>query len=122
MVYVGNDGTHNFGYDCCMPREIKIDGLYVDDSNHPKGYEGLYFFSNPRGGDPADSPFPYARCRKLTVRGLTTASGKAPRVSSNAEVEKSVVLVGEPPSTDLRITEEQLQQYREAQVKAALSR
>lgn len=103
MFYVGNDGTHNFGYDCCMPREITIDGLYVDDSNHPDGYEGLSFFSNPRGGAPADSPFPYARCRKLTVKGLTTASGKASRVSSNAEVEKSVVLVKEPPSPDLRI-------------------
>lgn len=101
--YVGNDGTHNFGYDCCMPREITIDGLTVDDSNHPEGYEGLYFFSNPRGGAPADSPFPYARCRKLTVKGLTTASGKASRVSSNAEVEKSVVFVKEPPSPDLRI-------------------
>jgi len=86
-----------------MPRGITIDGLYVDDSNHPEGCEGLYFFSNPRGGAPADSPFPYARCRELTVRGLTTASGKAPRVSSNAEVEKSVVLVEELPSPDLRI-------------------
>ncbi|MBM4088530.1 MAG: hypothetical protein FJ276_03760 [Planctomycetes bacterium] len=103
MFYVGNDGAHDFGYDCSMPREITIDGLYVDDSNHTEGYEGLYFFSNPRGGDPADSPFPYARCEKLTVRGLTTASGKTPRVCSNAEVAKSVVLVKEPPSPGLRI-------------------
>ena len=103
MFSVGNDGTHNFGYDCHMPREITIDGLYVDDSNHPADYAGLYFLSNPRGGAPADSPFPYTRCRKLTVRGLTTASGKPPRVCANAEVEKSVVLVEEPPAPDLRI-------------------
>ena len=103
MFYVGNDGTHDFGYDCFMPREITIDGLYVDDSNHPTGYEGMNLFSNPGGRDPADSPFPYTRCRKVTVRGLTTASGKTPRISSNAHVEKSVVLIEEPPTADTRI-------------------
>jgi len=100
---VGNDGTHDFGYDCYMPREITIDGLYVDDSNHPKDYTGLVFLSNPGGNDPADSAFPYTRCRKLTVRGLTTASGKKPRVSSNAQVANSVVLVEQPPSSPPKI-------------------
>ncbi len=83
-----------------MPREITIDGLHVDDSNHPEDYQGMYFFSDPDAGydgakniKPADRPYPYALCRKLTVRGLTTASGMKPRVSPNAEVEKSVVLV-----------------------------
>ena len=103
MFHVGNDGTHDFGYDCYMPREITIDGLYVDDSNHPKDCQGLFFFSNPGGSDPTDSAFPYTRCKKLTVRGLTTASEKKPRVSPNAQVEKSVVLVEQPPSSDLRI-------------------
>jgi hypothetical protein len=103
MFRVGNDGTHDFGYDCHMPREITIDGLYVDDSNHPEGYQGMFFFSNPGGGDPADSPFPYGRCQKLTVRGLTTASGKKPRVSPNAEVESRVAVVEEPTSSELRI-------------------
>jgi hypothetical protein len=63
----------------------------------------MYFFSNPGGSDPAKSPFPYARCQKLTVRGLTTASGKKPRVSPNTDVENSLVVVEEPPSSDLRI-------------------
>lgn len=103
MFSVSNDGTHDFGYACYMPREITIDGLYVDDSNHPSDYPGMFFFSNPGGRDPTDSAFPYARCQKLTVRGLTTASGKKPRVSPNAQVEKSVALVEEPPSSDLRI-------------------
>jgi hypothetical protein len=103
MFSVRNDGTHDFGYSCFMPREIKIDGLHVDDSNHPEGYRGLYLFSNPGGTDPADSPFPYARCQKVTVRGLTTASGKKPRISSNAQLAKTVVLVEKPPSPDLQI-------------------
>jgi hypothetical protein len=100
MISTRNDGTHDFGYPCFMPREIRIDGLFVDDSNHPENYQGMYFFSDPdagydRGKDikPADRPFPYARCEKLRVRGLTTASGKKPRVSPNAQIEKSIVLI-----------------------------
>ena len=103
MFYVGNDGEHDFGYPCFMPRRIIIEGLYVDDSNHPEGYQGLYFLSNPGDSDPADSPFPYARCQKITVRGLTTASGKKPRISPNAEVEKSVVLMEDAAPADSRI-------------------
>lgn len=95
MFSVRNDGKHDFGYPCSMPREITIDGLYVDDSNHPEHYQGMYLFTDP-GGDPADSPFPYARCEKVKIQGLTTASGKTPRISPNAQVEKSVVVVNEP--------------------------
>jgi len=96
MFAVRNDGEHDFGYPCFMPREITIDGLYVDDSNHPEDYEGMYLFCDPGGGDPANSPFPYARCQKVKIVGLTTASGKTPRVSPNAQVEKSVVVIEEP--------------------------
>jgi len=103
VFHVGNDGRHDFGYPCFMPRKITIDGLHVDDSNHPEGYRGMYLFSNPGGRDPADSPFPYRRCQKVTVRGLTTASGEKPRVSPNAQVEKSVVLIEEPSSSAPRI-------------------
>ena len=53
---------HDFGYPCFMPREVTIDGLYVDDSNHPEGYQGMVLFSDPDGGKdikPEDRPFPY---------------------------------------------------------------
>ena len=95
MIYTRNDGLHDFGYTCFMPREITIDGLFVDDSNHPKGYQGMYFFSDPDGGKhiKQDRPFPYTLCQKLRVRGLTTASGKKPRISPNAQIEKSTVLI-----------------------------
>ena len=92
MFGVRNDGQHDYGYPCTMPWEITIDGLEVDDSNHPKGYEGLYLFTDPGGGDPADAPFPYARCQRVKIRGLTTASGKGFRVSRSAEVAGGVVV------------------------------
>ncbi|RME55450.1 MAG: hypothetical protein D6790_15995 [Caldilineae bacterium] len=92
---------HDFGYPCSMPREILVDGLFVDDSNHPDGYTGLYFFTDPDqagagGGElpPAEQrPFPYKPCRKLTVRGLVTASGKPPQLSPNSELQGATALV-----------------------------
>ena len=96
MIYTRNDGMHDFGYRCFMPRKITIEGLFVDDSNHPKDYQGLYFFSDPDGGKDmkqAKRPFPYERCQMLRVRGLRTASGKRPRVSPSVHIEKSVVFI-----------------------------
>ena len=96
MIGMSNDGMHDFGYPCFMPRRITIDGLFVDDSNHPKDYGGLYFFSDPDGGKDfknAKRPFPYQPCQTLHVRRLTTASGKPPRISPNAELARSVTLV-----------------------------
>jgi hypothetical protein len=103
LFNVRNDGMHDFGYPCSMPRAITIDGLLVDDANHPEGYDGLYFFTDPdamsAGDGPmplaAERPFPYAWCREVTVRGLTTASGKKPRLSPNAEMERHTVVVEE---------------------------
>lgn len=98
MIGTHNDGTHDYGYDCSMPREITFDGVHVDDSNHPENYQGMYILGDPGGGDPANSPFPYARCEKVIIRGLTTASGMEPRISPNAQLEQNVILVEEESS------------------------
>ena len=103
MIGANNDGTHDFGYPCFMPREIIVDGLFVDDSNHPEDYQGMYLLADPDGAGEgrealppaAERPFPYEPCRTVRVRGLTTASGKAPRLSPNADVERRTVLVEE---------------------------
>ena len=92
---MSNDGTHDFGYPCSMPREIRIDGLFVDDAKHPADYEGLTFFTDPLGGPKPDRPYPYALTKTLYVRGLKTASGKPPRVCANPEVAKAITVVAE---------------------------
>ena len=102
MIHVHNDGTHDFGYPCSMPTELTVDGLFIDDTNHPEGYEGMCLFSDPDGprrdgeGLPPTTgrPFPYKLCRNVTLRGLTTASGRKPRVSPNAEIEQRTTVVG----------------------------
>lgn len=95
LFNMSNDGTHDFGYPCSMPREIRIDGLTVDDAKHPADYEGLTFFSDPLGGPKKERPYPYALTKTLRVRGLKTASGKAPRVCANPEVAKAIAVVTE---------------------------
>lgn len=98
VIGVTNDGMHDFGYPCSMPQEITIDGLFVDDSNHPEDYEGLYLFTDPdawHGEDedrelPAERPYPYEISERVTIRGLTTATGKRPQISPNAELAEAL--------------------------------
>ncbi len=88
VIGLNNDGTHDFGYRCSMPRQITIDGLYIDDANTPDGYEGPYLLADPDANTddvlPANRPFPYAPCERISLRGLETSSGKRPRLSSNS--------------------------------------
>jgi len=94
-----NDGTHDFGYPCSMPRELRIDGLVVDDGNHPDDYAGMYFLADPDGGAdglPSDRPFPYAPCERITVRGLTATSGMKPRISPSTALSQSVAVEEAP--------------------------
>ncbi len=92
LFNMSNDGTHDFGFPCSMPREIRIDGLFVDDSKHPSDYDGLTFFTDPLGGPKKERPYPYALTKTLTVRGLKTASGKPPRICANPEVTKAIAV------------------------------
>jgi hypothetical protein len=92
MISMHNDGTHNFGYTCFMPREVTIEGLHVDDSKHPGNYEGMFLFSDPGGKPGVDAPFPYEIAERVTIRGLTTASGKRPRVSPCARIAQRVTV------------------------------
>jgi len=108
VIGVHNDGMHDFGYPCSMPRTVTIDGLTVDDSATPEGYEGLVLFSDPDdlpGGlrlsdgpvaPDAERPYPYARTETLTVRGLTTASGLPWRLSPNAALAAHIEVHEEP--------------------------
>jgi hypothetical protein len=92
MFGMQNDGTHDFGYPCRMPRTIRIEGLSIDDSalKAKGGAQGVALFADPAGKPVAKRPFPYRLTEKLVVRDLKTASGKAPRVSDNAEIAKAI--------------------------------
>jgi hypothetical protein len=101
MIGVRNDGMHDFGYSCSMPREITIDELFVDDTNHPENYQGMYFFTDPESmhadnealPPAAERPFPYKHCQKVRVRELITASGKPPQISPNVTMQQGIDVV-----------------------------
>ncbi len=79
-------GQHDFGYTCYMPERITIENLHIDDSNHPQDYQGPAIFAdfNPQMTDDSyQEKFPYVITREVILRKVTTASGKALRLSDN---------------------------------------
>jgi len=96
LLQIDNDSTHDFGYRCFMPATITIDGLFVDDSNVPSNYQGMYLLGDPdRGRETPDSkrPFPYTLTKEIEIRDLNTASGKEPIVSANKRLNANVTVV-----------------------------
>jgi len=81
-----NSGQHNFGYTCYMPRRIIIENLRIDDSNHPDNYQGPAIFANfnPKMIDSTyQETYPFVKTKEVILKNITTASGKALRVSDN---------------------------------------
>lgn len=82
-----------------MPRVIRIDGLFVDDSNNSEKHRGVIIFSDPSGASNKDLPFPYRLTERLEVNDLKTASGLAARVCDNADVVKAITVVSKNRSS-----------------------
>lgn len=86
-------GQHDFGYTCYMPERIIIENLRIDDSNHPENYQGPAIFSNfnPDMKDVTyKEEFPNVITKEVTLNNVTTASGKALRVSANPYMFRNV--------------------------------
>ena len=94
-----NSGQHDFGYTCYMPERITIENLRIEDSRHPDNYQGPAIFANfnPEMTDNSyPEKFPYVKTKEVILRNVTTASGKALRVSDNPVMFKDVkVSVGQ---------------------------
>ena len=79
-------GQHDFGYTCYMPERITIENLRIDDSRHSENYQGPAIFANfnPQMTDTSyQEKFPYVKTKEVILRNITTASGKALRISDN---------------------------------------
>ena len=86
-----NDGTHDFGYPCMMPRSITIDGLEIDDGwTRENKKPGVTFFDDVLGQGPDPRPFPYGITEYISVKNLTTASGVFPAVSPNETLRRAI--------------------------------
>jgi hypothetical protein len=78
-----------------MPKEITIDGLVIDDSQHPKDYQGPYLFNDPDGKEPAtaERPLAYQLTERVMIRRLTTTSGMKIRISPDAGFAARVKMI-----------------------------
>lgn len=95
LIGGSNDGQHNFGYTCHMPERITIDGLRIDDSNHPANYQGPTLFAdfNPKYTHAGyEEKYPYVKTREVLLKGVTTASGKPISTSKNPFMFREVVV------------------------------
>ena len=81
----GNDEDHDFGYYCCQPERIDIDGLRINDG--ALGEKPIYLL--PRfTGAPVDEEkvAPYGRVKEYNIKGLTTERGKKPSICSRGDL------------------------------------
>ena len=96
-VFAGkNDGQHDFGYACMLPRKIAIDGLLIDDANHPEQYAGPTIFGdfNPKMKDESYvEKFPYAPTEEVVISNVRTASGMPLVVSPNEWMFRNTKIV-----------------------------
>lgn len=91
-------GQHDFGYTCYMPERITIENLHIEDANHPTDYQGPAIFRdfNPQMTDDSyPEKFPYIKTKEIFLKNVTTASGKALRLSDNMFFFKDVKVVKE---------------------------
>ena len=86
LIGGSNSGQHDFGYVCYMPERIYIDNLRIDDAAHNDQYQGPAIFANfnPEMTDSSyKEKFPYVKTREVTLKNVTTVSGKPIRTSDN---------------------------------------
>lgn len=96
-------GYHDFGYACYMPHNILIDGLHIHDEKAIGDYNGMYLFGNitpehtneAYEKDVAENGYPYQITETLTIRNLTTSTGKGWKLSTNEFMFRNIKITEE---------------------------
>ena len=79
-----------------MPETITIDGLRIEDKNHPAAYKGPVIFANftpAWGKEGFTGKFEYVLPKKVTLKNVTVSSGKKLRLSDNEYMFNNVELL-----------------------------
>ena len=101
-VFMGkNNGMHDFGYECAMPRRVVIEGFEIDDSNCKNGkYGGPYLFGDfnkdMKDGSYMEK-FPYKTTEEAVVKNVKVASGRNLKLSPNLYMFRNVKVVSDQP-------------------------
>ncbi|MBQ9395176.1 MAG: hypothetical protein IJU23_06610, partial [Proteobacteria bacterium] len=83
LLYGTYSGSHDFGYECYMPQNIHINGLFVDDSSTKQGFYLLNDFTPKNTNDSFQYTYPYHLTESIHIKDLKAASGKKWMLSSN---------------------------------------
>jgi len=69
--------------------------LVIDDHQHPKDYAGPHLFTDPDGeaSTTAARPSPYRLSEQVTLRNLTTTSGRKLRLSPDTAFAASLRVI-----------------------------
>lgn len=89
MFSLQNDGTHDFGYACFMPKNIIIENLTVEE---PKGSGDVFLLDDAIGKSKDERAFPYSLTETIQVKNYKSNSGLPPKVSRNPEMNKAIKL------------------------------
>ncbi len=79
FLAAGNNGKHDFGYKCMLPKNIYLENILIDDTRVCESYEGTYLFSDYDTYDEEFAkgrPYPYGLTETVTLKNVRTASGK----------------------------------------------
>ena len=79
LLAAGNNGKHDFGYPCMLPRNISVENLLIDDTETNADYAGTYLFSDydTYSEEFANGrPYPYGLPETVTLKNLRTKSGR----------------------------------------------
>jgi hypothetical protein len=93
LIFGIYSGQHDFGYTCYTPRKITIDGLIIDDSNHPEDYQGPKIFApfnRAYTNEAFVEKYPYVITEEVEISNLTIKSGKPLIVSNNSFMFRNV--------------------------------
>lgn len=86
IIHFENDGTHDFGYECCYPKRLVMEDIYIDDTNVLKAggsYENMFITFNIEDytGVIDDSYlYPYKFSESIECKNLKTESGRGFKV------------------------------------------
>ena len=91
LISTENDGQWDFGYPCCMPGTITIDGLVIDDASMPAGYAGVYliYAVNTESAE----LYPFTLAKTIYLSGYE--SSKPYRIWTNY-VRDNITIIEEP--------------------------
>ena len=92
LINAWNRGLHDFGYACCMPRKVTLDGLKIEDAQATAAVEGPFLFAdyNNQTTDTAEERFHYHPTEEVVLKDVTTTSGKTLQVCPNPHLFRNL--------------------------------